>query len=182
MAEGRGGEVTTDRVTVQRRRVGSFDRFYADHFDRTHAVVLALRGPRASAEEVTQEAFERALRRWETVAALNRPDLWVQRVALNLATSRLRRVAAEARAVARLAARRPVAVTAGYEEAERFWSLVRKLADRQGQVVALFYAADLSVAEIAETLEMAEGTVKSHLHAARKRLTELLELEGDTDV
>lgn len=173
--------MAADEVIVHRRAPVAFDRFYADHFDRTHAVVLALRGPRSAAEEVTQEAFERALRRWEVVAALGRPDLWVQRVALNLATSRLRRVAAEARAVARLAGRRPTAVTAGYDEAERFWALVRQLPTRQGHVVALFYAADLSVVEIAEALEVAEGTVKSHLHAARRRLAALLEVEEDVD-
>jgi RNA polymerase sigma-70 factor (ECF subfamily) len=48
--------------------------------------------------------------------------------------------------------------------------------------VALFYAADLSVVEIAEALEVAEGTVKSHLHAARRRLAALLEVEEDVDV
>lgn len=50
----RGG-VAADEVIVHRRAPVSFDRFYADHFDRTHAVVLALRGPRSAAHGAVEE-------------------------------------------------------------------------------------------------------------------------------
>ena len=102
----------------------------------------------------SREAFERAYHRWDEVAAMARPDLWVQRVALNLATSRLRRVAAEARAVARVGSGgvAAVAATAAFEDAESFWRLVRRLPRQQARIVALHYAADRSVAEVAEVL------------------------------
>ena len=48
------------------------------------------------------------------------------------------------------------------------------LPPRQRAVTVLRYYEDLSEAEIAETLSMAPGTVKSHAHAATRRLTELL--------
>jgi RNA polymerase sigma-70 factor, ECF subfamily len=164
--------------TVAARSTASFEAFYADHVATTLAVLLALRGPRVTAEELVQEAFVRAYRRWDEVGAMARPDLWVQRVALNLATSQLRRLAAEGRALVRSSGLRDDgAETSDFEAAEGFWRLVRRLPPRQARVVALHYAADRSVAEIAEVLEVAEGTVKAHLHHARTRLTELLEEE-----
>jgi RNA polymerase sigma-70 factor, ECF subfamily len=88
---------------------------------------------------------------------------------------RRRRLAAEGRALVRFAGRgADVAETFDFEAAEGFWRLVRRLPPRQAHVVALHYAADRSVAEIAEVLEVAEGTVKAHLHKARTRLTKLL--------
>jgi RNA polymerase sigma-70 factor, ECF subfamily len=156
----------------------SFETFYAEQVPTTLAVVLALRGPRVASEELVQEAFVRAYRRWDEVGLMARPDLWVQRVALNLASSQLRRLAAEGRALVRSGARPPAgAETSGFEDADRFWRLVRRLPPRQARVVALHYAADRSVAEIAEVLEIAEGTVKAHLHKARTRLTQLLAQE-----
>jgi RNA polymerase sigma-70 factor, ECF subfamily len=164
--------------TVAALPAASFEAFYADHVATTLAVLLALRGPRVTAEELVQDAFVRAYGRWDEVGAMARPDLWVQRVALNLASSQLRRLAAEGRALLRSGEGRDErADTAEFEAAEGFWRLVRRLPPRQARVVALHYAADRSVAEIAEVLGVAEGTVKAHLHKARTRLTELLEEE-----
>jgi RNA polymerase sigma-70 factor, ECF subfamily len=150
-----------------------FEEVYGAYVTSTLAVVLALRGPGADAEDVVQEAFARALARWEQVGMMARPDLWVQRVALNLATSRLRRRGAEARAVARLVGRRETA-TSAFALEQPFWDAVRRLPPKQARVVALRYAGDLPVADIAAIVESAEGTVKAQLHTARKRLAVLL--------
>jgi RNA polymerase sigma-70 factor (ECF subfamily) len=42
--------------------------------------------------------------------------------------------------------------------------------------VALHYLFDLSVADVAHTLDVAEGTVKAHLHKARTALAAKLGL------
>jgi RNA polymerase sigma-70 factor, ECF subfamily len=173
-AEGGDPEVVGAPVVAPSPAV-SFEVFYAEQAGRTLAMLLALRGPRVAAEELVQEAFVRAYRRWDEVGVMARPDLWVQRVALNLASSQLRRLAAEGRALVRSGARPAGGVeTSGFDDADRFWRLVRRLTPHQARVVALHYAADRSVAEIAEVLGVAEGTVKAHLHKARARLTELL--------
>jgi RNA polymerase sigma-70 factor, ECF subfamily len=164
------GEST--RVTVGARSL-SFEELFDAHRTSTLAVVLALRGPGADAEDVVQEAFARALVRWDHVGAMARPDLWVQRVALNLANSRLRRRGAEARAVARLAGR-PETATSAFALEQPFWDAVRRLPAKQARVVALRYAGDLTVADIAAIVGTAEGTVKAQLHAARHRLAVLL--------
>ena len=51
---------------------------------------------------------------------------------------------------------------------------VRTLPDKQAAVVILRYYLDLPEAEIAETLGIARGSVKSHGHRALKKLEKLL--------
>ncbi len=169
------GEV---RVTER----GGFSGFYDREYRRTLRVVYALCGSWPTAEEITQDAFVRAYRRWDDVQAMQRPDAWVRRVACNLATSRFRRAAAEARAMTRLALRRQLApVDELPDEVERFWSLVRQLPTRQAQAVALRYADDLAVADIAAVMACAEGTVKAHLHDARQRLAQMYDVTAQED-
>ena len=59
-------------------------------------------------------------------------------------------------------------------EHERVWAAVLSLPPRQRAVTVLRYYEDLTEAQIAETLGMAPGTVKSHGHAAARRLAEVL--------
>jgi RNA polymerase sigma-70 factor (ECF subfamily) len=59
-------------------------------------------------------------------------------------------------------------------DSARFWGEVRRLPRRQAQAVALFYALDLPVTEVAATLGCAEGTVKVHLSRARAELSSRL--------
>ena len=51
-------------------------------------------------------------------------------------------------------------------DAQTVWRALGALSERQRAVVVLRYYADLSEAEIAETLGIAPGTVKAHAHAA----------------
>ncbi len=55
-----------------------------------------------------------------------------------------------------------------------FWEQVRRLPTRQAQVIALHYLEDRPVAEIAEILGTAPGTVKAQLHSARVALADRL--------
>lgn len=154
----------------------SFDAFYAVEHKHVVRIVFALCGSWTVAEEVTQEALLKALRRWEQVQHMDRPDAWVRRVACNLATSRFRRLSIEARAWLRWRSRQ---VGDDAEQLDpdlgRFWEAVRLLPARQAQAVALFYADDLPVADVAQVMDCAQGTVKAHLHAARERLRVLYE-------
>lgn len=158
---------------VDRPRVASdsFDDFYLENFGRVVVVVTALTGSVAHAEEVAQEAFIRTFLRWRSVSEMQHRNAWVRRVAINLALSRVRRWKAEGRAILRAAA--GAARTQADEEfaaGDDFWNLVRQLPPRQAAAVALHYADDLRVADIALVMGCAEGTVKAHLHAARQSL------------
>jgi RNA polymerase sigma-70 factor (ECF subfamily) len=134
---------------------------------RLVALARALAGPTV-ADDLAQEAMLKAYRHWAKLVTYDRPEAWVRRVCANLATSLLRRRAAEARAMVRLSARRQQVALSPSHDA--FWDHVRHLPRRQAQVVALRYLYDMQVIEIAHTLGCSEGSVKVHLSRARKTL------------
>jgi RNA polymerase sigma factor (sigma-70 family) len=63
----------------------------------------------------------------------------------------------------------------GREIGERVDSALRTLPERQRAVFVLRHYQDLSLEEIAQTLDMSLGTVKSALHRAVARLRERLQ-------
>lgn len=163
------------QMTVERRGVAdtSFDGFYRHYFPRAVAVAHALAGSR-TAEDIAQEAFAAAFRRWDE---LEHPERWLFRVVANRSRSMLRRSYAEARALRRLD-RGAEATVELDEPTEEFWAVVRKLPRRQAQTVALMFIEDLSTGEVARVLGCSETTVRVHLHRARLRLAERFEAEG----
>ena len=56
------------------------------------------------------------------------------------------------------------------EEAKALYEAISHLPDKQKTVVVLHYFNGFSVAEIARIIGTLEGTVKSRLHTARRRL------------
>lgn len=148
----------------------SFEECYTRHWAPVVAVTAALCRDGAVAEELAQEAFLRAFGRWKRVSQLDRPELWVRRVALNLAVSRFRRLQIEVRVLYRAGARNRPATEDLAPQVEEFWDALRSLPPRQAQAAALFYVDDLPIERVAEVLGCASGTVKAHLHAARQRL------------
>lgn len=118
----------------------------------------------------------RAHSRWGSIRHYDDPVGWVRRVALNLLHDEHRRSSRKRRAIARLAAE-PVA-TGAPAEPDELGVLLASLPDRQRTAMALFYVEGLSVAEVAAAMELAEGSVKSHLHDARRRLRAVLGEEG----
>ncbi len=158
----------------------TFESFFAAEYRRVVGLAFVLCGRRAVAEEVAQDAFVQAYRRWPTISGYDDPGAWVRRVAVNLATSTLRRRAREARALARLAARRtaPAELVLGNEA---FWEAVRQLPKRQAQCVALHYLEDRPIAEIASVLDIAEATVRGYLHHGRAALAVSLDVHLDEE-
>lgn len=125
---------------------------------------LALRtGSRSLAEELAQETLVRVWERWATVRTMDSPEAWAFRVALNLTSSRFRRLGAERRAKARLEARpqEHAALDTDGDDRQRVRLAVAALPPRQRTAVVLRYFSDLSVAETAHAMGCAEGTVKS---------------------
>ena len=145
------------------------------------AAVTAIVGDAHRAEEIVQDAFERAYRRWRRVSRLDRPGAWVRRVAINEAISQTRRRTSERKATVRLEALAgvdpaPVDPLQALED-EAVWAAVRALPREQAVVIALRYGADLGIEEIAETVGSTAPAVKSLLHRARAALRESAALE-----
>jgi RNA polymerase sigma-70 factor (ECF subfamily) len=163
----------------------AFDDLYRDEWTGLVAFGWSLTGDWATAEELAQDAFADAYRRWDDVGGLDRPGAWVRRAVLNRATSVHRHRGVERRGLVRLGARTTTeadvhhADRTGDAAADRvgdpaFWAAVRDLPDRQAAAVALHYLEDRPVAEIAEILGCSAATVKVHLHRGRQALARTL--------
>jgi RNA polymerase sigma-70 factor, ECF subfamily len=160
----------------------SFDVFFASEYRSIVAFATMLCGRRSIAEELAQEAFFRAFRRWATVGSYEDPGAWVRRVVANMATSSWRTRAREAKALARLWRRpRPAEPEAADDG---FWIAVRSLPVRQAQCLTLHYLEDRAVDDISRVLGIAPATVRVHLHQGRRtlaaRLGDVLDEEKGT--
>lgn len=170
---------------VVERTAPPFEDLYRTEWHGLVALGWSLTGSWAAAEELAQDAFTDAYRRWDEVGRLERPGAWVRRAIINRAASHSRRRAVERRGTERLAHR--TGAEADHPGADRtgdagtalvadpaFWAAVRSLPERQRACVALHYLDDLPVTEIADAVGCSTATVKVHLHRGRAALAERL--------
>ena len=165
---------TDDTAPLQAVSLGaSFDEFYRREFSRIAVVAGTVVGDRSVGEDIAQEALAKAHGEWSHVSTLDKPGAWVRRVAINLGIGRKRRLVSETRALFKLG--QPAEAAAETRRGDpAIWAAVDELAPRQRAVVALRYLDDLSVAEIADVLEISVSAATSNLHKARTRLADLL--------
>lgn len=132
-------------------------------------------------EELAQEALAKVWNRWSRVAGMEHPEAYTHRIALNLSRSHFRRAAAERRMRQRVAAQAVQHVEApDTADGLVVRDAVGRLPDRQRRAVVLRYYAGLSVAETAQALGCASGTVKALTHQAIASLRDhggLLDIE-----
>jgi RNA polymerase sigma-70 factor (ECF subfamily) len=170
---GGGRVVIADGSTARSR--AEFDDFAAPHLaTMRRAAVVAF--PAGDPDEVVQDALLRAWQRWSTY----RPERGSPRTWLVAITAeRARRARVRARPLLL------VELDTGGTEPSRAWAdgldlrdAVRALPRRQREAVLLHYYVGLPIAEVAELMRCAEGTVKSTLSDARANLAKAL---GDHD-
>ena len=150
-----------------------YDEFFTREYPRLVTLLTAVTGHRGVAEELAQEALIRAHQRWRRISRYDLPAAWLRRVALNLASNHRARRRTEEQMLRRLGNERHGDPAGGGDAG--FWALVRRLPDRQGAAVALYYLEDRPVTEVAKILGCAEGTAKAHLHKGRATLARLLD-------
>ena len=165
--------IRTDAAT------SDFDDLFRAHYDRLVRSLTVAGGDREQAADAVQEAFVKAHLRWRRIGRYDDPIGWVRRVAINHLRDDQRRTRRKWGALARLAARTPTSEQP--VEPDELGRLLARLPRQQRIATALYYVDGLSVAEIASTLDLAEGTVKSHLHDARSRLRQVLDDERGSE-
>jgi RNA polymerase sigma-70 factor (ECF subfamily) len=127
-----------------------------------------------SAADAVQEAFIEADRRWRRISRYDDPTGWIRRVALNRLRNGERNRRRRLEILDGIQVLPDEDVTADLVDLRR---ALEQLPERSRLIVSLHYLAALSVAEVASTLEIADGTVKSTLRDARKRLRPELQEE-----
>lgn len=150
-----------------------FDEVYQREYRALLGLGFVLTGSRPIAEDLVQDTFAEAHKRWGKVATYDNIEAWLRRVLVNKATSRGRRLIAEAKMLTIVRARRAPDVTIPDDSSE-VWAAVRALPKRQAQTIALFYWEDRPIAEIADILGCGKETVKTHLQRARAALSQSL--------
>jgi RNA polymerase sigma-70 factor (ECF subfamily) len=156
----------------------SFSELYDGCYRRLVGELFVVLGSVAEAEDVVQDAFAQAYRRWGRISAYDEPAAWVRRVALNLASNRRRSLARRDVAVVRLSG------GLGHEpelsaQLVELTAALRLLPIDQRVALMLHHVADLSVATIAAELGVPDGTVKARLSRGRAALRERLALDTE---
>lgn len=149
-----------------------FEGWYQRTRDEVVASVARAVADFDHAEDAVDEAFLRALERWDRVATLRSPNGWVYTVALNAARRTFRRRSTETRAVARRVRdeRAPV-------PSDGLDDLLHSLPSRQAEAVRLRHVEGLTEHEIAHRMGVTRSTVSSALRAAHRTLAHRLRTE-----
>ena len=172
--------VATSRI-AEGLAEADFDQLMRLHQRRVYRLLLGmLRDPEA-ADSLTQECFLRAWRKRASFRGEANLATWLLRIAVNLARdhARNRRLAfwrglfsvpvEDARALAEQLPSRhsgPEQALVARQELEAVWSVVQGLPQQQKAVFLLRFVEEMSLEEIAHTLGLKVGSVKSHLFRA----------------
>jgi RNA polymerase sigma-70 factor (sigma-E family) len=149
-----------------------FQEFYRANRDVCLRAVLASEGDRQLAEDLVSEAFTRAWTSWSRLRRHPAPAAWVVRTALNTRVSWWRRRRREVAADADLEGSVLAADTAPLDP--QLLTALRRLPQRQREVVVLRVFLDLDTRTTADVLGIAPGTVTAHLARAVSALREHL--------
>jgi RNA polymerase sigma-70 factor (ECF subfamily) len=156
-----------------------FAAFYETQQARIRGLVFRVCGE-AELDDLVQEAFVKIWQRLDRFDGRCKLSTWCYRVALNVAIDRLR---ARKRAAPTVEFKEEISGRQGGQEAAAIGNdlvsrALARLDEKLRSVIVLHVFEELSINEVAEVLQVPEGTVKSRLFTARKELELYLKKEG----
>lgn len=171
MAVADGGEAAPAVPPAAARVDATIEMAYAEHYAALSRYAGWLVQDPHLAADLVQEAFVRLAARW---IRIREPRSYLFTIVTNLARAEWRRMQRE---------RALVTDVDGVEDdlaaAIAIRTAVCRLPRKEREVVWLHYYADLPLTDIARITGRAEGTVKSQLYDARRRLARTLEEDRD---
>jgi RNA polymerase sigma-70 factor, ECF subfamily len=174
----------SDAELVLRVRGGdrrAADRLLGRYLRACRAVALATTGSAADADDVCQDAFVAAMERIDDCREPDRFGGWLLQIVRNRARNHLRqrelRRGEPLDEEAAFGGPSPASTLERNELRRRLEAALGQLTEAQREVVLLHDLEGWKHAEIGERLELPAGTVRSHLHQARRRLREILTRE-----
>ena len=161
------------QLLQQRRFDEALERLLDLYEKRVFRMAVMMLRDSGRAEEVTQDVFLkvwRALPKYDGRAAL---FTWVYTIARNTCLSASR--AESYRRTIGIAERIEVGRSADAALTIALEQCLAALPEMQRQIITLFYLEEKSIKDVSQLLDLPEGTVKSHLHRARRALAGMME-------
>jgi len=145
--------------------------FVEKYSDMVYKLALSRMRDPVSAEDVFQDVFYRYFKKRPSFSSSEHEKAWIIRVTINCSKSSLRSFWKNyiVPLDESLAAKQPE-----INEFYDIYNVVMQLPLKYRTVIFLFYYERMSIAEIAEAMDLKENTVKSHLFRARNLLKERL--------
>ncbi len=178
--------------SVLRGNVNDFEKLVTAYEKNVYSLALRMVGDPEDAADMTQETFIKAYRSLSSFRGDSKFSSWLYRIASNVCLDFLRsrsrhpqvslsssdeddRTAFELPDMSRNPEEQ-LMKKLGMEAVRRG---LEQLPEQQRQILVLRELGGLSYAELAQTLGLEEGTVKSRIFRARKRLCALLLRDGN---
>lgn len=174
---------------VRRARRGdpaAIEALIRAHQDLLYGFMLRLSGRPDVAQDMVQEAFVRVIRSIDRFDDRFRFSTWLFTIARRLYVNHMQKMrpASDSDTVGRWqgADETPGTISAAAETRENLRDLldraIETLGPLQREIVLLFHQQQWSIGDIAATLDIPEGTVKSHLFRARRRMQAFIESDA----
>jgi RNA polymerase sigma-70 factor (ECF subfamily) len=170
---------------------GAFDRLVSTRLDRCYRLAYSILGNEADAADATQDAVVSAWRQLPRLRDQRSFDAWLNRIVANSARmSRRHRVRLRETPVELAARDQDAAPDAGHPDpaagrqiesiavVDAIGRAFDRLREQDRVILVLHHVEDRPLAEIANTMGIAVGTVKWRLHQARNALERALEAEA----
>lgn len=173
-----------EEVLVDQLKAGSkeaFDELYAKYKNLAIHTAYLITGNLSDSEDVTQETFVKVWLHARELHNNNGFKAWMMQILVRTAYrigKKSKKEIPDDETVRRTERSDEVSSldkVIQQEEAERVSAAVRNLSARLRTVVILYYYDSFTVKEISGILKITEGTVKSRLYTARKRMQSALE-------
>jgi RNA polymerase sigma factor (sigma-70 family) len=183
MALREGATGPTTRRSLQPSYEAAFVEAYERHYTKVFAYIFSRVGNVEAAKDLTAEVFEKAYVKGHSVRQAAAYTTWLFMIAKNVVIGHYRHHKREINGMNKM--RESLWLRGGSstpedhalrgETVSRLMSHVRRLSQRDQELLALKFEGELSYAEISRVLQMTEVNVRVSIFRALKRLRQLME-------
>ena len=176
-------KIMQEKILVEQLKNGSqeaFDILYEKYKNIAVRTAYLIMGNLADSEDVVQDTFVKVWLYAGRIQNADRFQAWMLQILVRTAyrnAQKRRKEFPDEETVSRMENQIDISSldkVIQMEEAERLKAAIKALPVRHRSVVVLYYYNQLGIKEIAGMLGIMEGTVKSRLHTARKRMKDIL--------
>ncbi len=164
---------------AQRGDLEAFDTLIKRYRDMAVGYAYSILGDFHRAEDAAQDAFVRAFRDLPSLRNPRAFGAWFRRIVFKFCDRILRKHEPSTLSFERVgepadSTKTPVELVQKKEDHNSVLDSIQALPEQERMATALFYIDGYTIAEVGDFLEVPHGTVKGHLHSARKKMKQRL--------